>query len=73
VKRPPRDAVPTLALVRLNTRLSVDRLRKDIINAHLATEAEIDAYFALLDSPNFVAQGFLVMTAWGAARWILLE
>jgi len=46
-------------------RLSVDQLREDIINAHLATEAEIEAYFALLDSPHFVAQGFIVMTAWG--------
>ncbi len=46
-------------------RLSVEQLRKDIINAHLATEAEIEAYFALLDSPNFVARGFIVMTAWG--------
>ena len=46
-------------------RLSVEQLRKDIINAHGATEAEIEAYFALLDAPNFVAQGFIVMTAWG--------
>jgi len=46
-------------------RLSVEQLRKDVINAHLATEAEIEAYFALLDSPNFVSQGFIVMTARG--------
>jgi SAM-dependent methyltransferase len=46
-------------------RLSVEQLRKDIVNGHLATEAEIEAYIALLDSPNFVAQGFIVMTAWG--------
>ncbi len=46
-------------------RLSVEQLRKDITNAHVATEAEIEAYFALLDAPNFVAQGFIVMTAWG--------
>ena len=46
-------------------RLSVEQLRKDITNAHLATEAEIEAYFALLDAPNFVSQGFIVMTAWG--------
>ncbi len=46
-------------------RLSVEQLRKDIVNAHLATETEIDAYLALLDSPNFAAQGFIVMTAWG--------
>jgi SAM-dependent methyltransferase len=46
-------------------RLSVEQLQKDIINAHLATEAEIKAYFALLDAPNFVSQGFIVMTAWG--------
>ncbi len=46
-------------------RLSVEQLRNDIVNAHLATDAEIKAYFALLDSPNFVARGFMVMTAWG--------
>lgn len=46
-------------------RLSVEQLRKDIVYAHLATEAEIDAYLALLDSPDFVAQGCTVMTAWG--------
>jgi SAM-dependent methyltransferase len=46
-------------------RLSVEQLRKDIVDAHLATEAEIEAYFALLDSPNFVSQGFIVMTARG--------
>jgi SAM-dependent methyltransferase len=46
-------------------RLSVEQLRKDITNAHLATEAEIEAYFALLDAPNFVSQGFIVMTSWG--------
>lgn len=46
-------------------RLSVEQLRNDIVNAHLATEAEIEAYCALLDSPSFVARGFIVMTAWG--------
>ncbi|HKV43972.1 MAG TPA: methyltransferase domain-containing protein [bacterium] len=46
-------------------RLSVEQLRKDIVHAQLATEAEIEAYFALLDSPTFVAWGFTVMTAWG--------
>jgi SAM-dependent methyltransferase len=46
-------------------RLSVEQLRKDIVGASLATETEIEAYLALLDSPNFVAQGFIVMTARG--------
>lgn len=46
-------------------RLSVEQLAEDIVNAHLATEAEIRAYTALLDSPTFAAQGFTVMTAWG--------
>ncbi len=46
-------------------RLSVEQLRNDIVNAHLATDAEIEAYFALLDAPNFASQGFIVMTAWG--------
>ena len=46
-------------------RLSVEQLRKDIVSASLATEREIDAYLALLDLPNFVAQGFIVMTARG--------
>ena len=46
-------------------RLSVEQLRADIINAGLATAAEIEAYFALLDAPNFVSQGFIVTTAWG--------
>ena len=46
-------------------RLSVEQLRDDIVNAQLATDAEIDAYLALLDSPNFTAQGVTVMTAWG--------
>jgi SAM-dependent methyltransferase len=46
-------------------KLSVEQLRKDIVNTQLATETEIDAYLALLDAPNFVAQGFIVMTAWG--------
>jgi SAM-dependent methyltransferase len=46
-------------------RLSVEQLREDIVNAHLATEAEIETYLALLDSPTFAAQGFTVMTAWG--------
>jgi SAM-dependent methyltransferase len=45
--------------------LSVEQLREDTVNAHLAAEAEIEAYLALLDSPNFVAQGFTVTTAWG--------
>jgi hypothetical protein len=46
-------------------RLSVEQLRHDIVNAHLATEAEIEAYFALLDSSTFVARGFVVMTVRG--------
>ena len=46
-------------------RLSVEQLAQDITTARLATEAEVAAYLALLDSPNFVAQGFTVMTAWG--------
>lgn len=46
-------------------RLSVEQLSKDIVNAHFATETEIEAYLALLDSPNFVSQGFIVMTTWG--------
>jgi hypothetical protein len=46
-------------------RLSVEQLREDIVNAHLATEAEIEAYCVLLDSPVFAAQGFTVTTAWG--------
>lgn len=46
-------------------RLSVEQLRTDIVNLHLATHAEVDAYLALVDSPNFVAQGFTVTTAWG--------
>ena len=46
-------------------RLSVEQVRRDIVNARLATDEEIDAYLALVDSPDFVAQGFTVMTAWG--------
>lgn len=46
-------------------RLSVEQLRGDIVDAGLATAAEIEAYFALLDAPNFVSQGFIVTTAWG--------
>jgi SAM-dependent methyltransferase len=45
--------------------LSVEQLRGDIVRARLATDAEIDGYLALLDLPNFVAQGFTVTTAWG--------
>ena len=46
-------------------RLTVEQLRNEIVNAHFATETEIEAYLALLDSPNFVAQGWIAMTAWG--------
>ena len=46
-------------------RLSVEQLAEDIVSAHLATETEIRAYTALLDSSNFAAQGFTVMTTWG--------
>lgn len=46
-------------------RLSVEQVAKDIVNAQLATEAEVAAYLTLLDSPTFVAQGFTIMTAWG--------
>jgi SAM-dependent methyltransferase len=46
-------------------RLSVEQLRKDILEARLATDAEIDAYLALVDSQDFVAQGFILMTASG--------
>lgn len=46
-------------------RLSVEQVAKDIVNAQLATQAEVDAYLELLDSADFVAQGFTVMTASG--------
>jgi SAM-dependent methyltransferase len=46
-------------------RLSVEQLRADIVHTHLATDAEIDAYLALLDSPTVAVQGFTVTTAWG--------
>ena len=46
-------------------RLSVEQLAGDIVRAQLATDSEVAAYLALLDSPNFAAQGFTVMTAWG--------
>jgi len=46
-------------------RLSVEQLRNDIVRNQLATESEIEAYFGLLDAPDFVSQGFIVMTAWG--------
>ena len=45
--------------------LSVEQLRNDIVSAHLATDGEVDAYHALLESTDFVAQGFTVVTAWG--------
>ncbi|HYL64098.1 MAG TPA: methyltransferase domain-containing protein [Candidatus Methylomirabilis sp.] len=46
-------------------RLSVEQLRGEIVQAGLATESEIEAYLALVGSRDFVAQGFLVTTAWG--------
>ena len=49
-------------------RLSVEQVRKAIVDARLATDAEIEAYLALVASPDFVAQGFTVMTAWGRRR-----
>ena len=45
--------------------LSVDQIRTDIVGTGLATDADIDGYLALVDSQEFVAQGFTVMTAWG--------
>ena len=50
-------------------RLSVEQLRGEIVRAGSATESEIEAYFALLKSRDFVAQGFLVMTACGRRPW----
>ena len=46
-------------------RLSTEQLSRDVVSAGLATEAEIDAYLALLESPDFVARWLTVMTAWG--------
>lgn len=46
-------------------RLSVEQLRWEIVQGQHAAEEDIEAYLALLRSPDFVAQGFLVMTAWG--------
>ena len=46
-------------------RLTVEQLREDILGAGLATEADIEAYFALLDNPTFTAVGPTLFAAWG--------
>lgn len=46
-------------------RLSVEQLRGEMVQAGLASAREIEAYLALFELPDFTAQGFLVMTAWG--------
>lgn len=46
-------------------RLSVEQVRADVVRSGLATNANVDAYLALVDSADFVAQGFTVTTAVG--------
>lgn len=46
-------------------RLSVEQLRGEMVQAGLASASEIEAHLALFGLPDFAAQGFLVMTAWG--------
>jgi hypothetical protein len=46
-------------------RLTIEQLRDDITAAGWATEAEIEACLALVDSPAFVAMAHTLMAAWG--------
>jgi SAM-dependent methyltransferase len=46
-------------------RLTVEQLREDIVNAKYATEAEIEAYVALLHDPAFVAVAMTLFAVWG--------
>ncbi len=46
-------------------RLTAEQLRDEIVASGFATKADIDAYFAILDDPEFVAVGGLLMTVWG--------
>jgi len=46
-------------------RLMVEQLREDIVNAEYVTEAEIEAYVALLHDPAFVAVGMTLFAVWG--------
>lgn len=46
-------------------RLTVEQLREDIVSAGYATEAEIEAYVALLHDPAFIAVGLTLFAVWG--------
>jgi hypothetical protein len=46
-------------------RLTVEQLREDIVSAGHATEAEIEAYVALLHDPAFVAVAMTLFAVWG--------
>jgi len=46
-------------------RLTVEQLREDIVKGEYATEAEIEAYVALLHDPAFVAVGMTLFAVWG--------
>lgn len=46
-------------------RLTVEQLREEIVSAGCATEGEIEAYFALLRDPAFVAVAPTLFAVWG--------
>lgn len=46
-------------------RLTVEQLREDILKAGMATEAEIDSYCALVETPAYTAVGPTLFAAWG--------
>ena len=46
-------------------RLTAEQLRGEIVGAGDATEGEIEAYFALLKDPAFVAIAMMLFAAWG--------
>ena len=47
------------------SRLTIEQLRDDIIRSGVASAADIQAYYALLDSPAFVMVGPTLFAAWG--------